>query len=221
MYSMIYADQNSTFEEHKWMVVWLIDWFKKNEQKIDPMKYLIVGLGNIGSEYDHTRHNIGFDIVDHMAQSHDAVWKTSTLGDVCKIKHKGRTLLLLKPSTYMNRSGKAVNYWMQKEKINLDKVLVLVDDLNLDFGKIRMRKKGSDGGHNGLKDINQTLGSNYARLRVGIGDQFNKGRQIDYVLGKWTAEEQKSLGAIIEKCSNASLSFAAIGAQFTMNEYNN
>lgn len=201
--------------------MWLFDWFKKKEEKIDPMKYMIVGLGNIGNEYDQTRHNIGFEIVDHMAQTKNATWKTDTLGDVCKIKHKGRTLVLLKPSTYMNRSGKAVNYWMQKEKINIDKVLVLVDDLNLDFGKLRLRAKGSDGGHNGLKDINQTLGSNYARLRVGIGDLFNKGRQIDYVLGKWNSEEQKSLPEILEKCSNASLSFAAIGVQFTMNEFNN
>lgn len=201
--------------------MWLLDWFKKKEISIDHMKYLIVGLGNMGAEYDFTRHNIGFEIVDHIAKVNNATWKNDTLGDICKIKHKGRSLILLKPSTYMNRSGKAVNYWLQKEKILAENLLVLVDDLNIDFGKIRLRGNGSDGGHNGLKDINQTIGSNYARLRVGIGDNFNKGRQINYVLGKWSKEEEKSLGAIVEKCGEAALSFSAIGIQYTMNQFNN
>jgi len=163
---------------------------KKEEEKeelIDPtMKYLFIGLGNMHPDYEDTRHNVGFEVVDVLAKGNGAKWKNDTLGDTTVIKHKGRQIHLLKPSTYMNRSGKAVNYWMTKHKIKIENILVIVDDLNLDFGKIRMRSKGAAGGHNGLKDIEQVLGtSKYPRLKVGIGDDFKKGRQVDFVLGKW------------------------------------
>lgn len=200
--------------------MWLLNWFRKEEETPDEMKYLVVGLGNIGDEYANTRHNIGFDIVDEIAKDKAANWKVEKLGSVATVKHRGRTLILLKPSTYMNRSGKALQYWMQKEKIKLENVLVVVDDLNIDFGKIRIRGKGSDGGHNGLKDINQVIGTNYARIRVGIGDAFKKGQQIDFVLGKWSTDEKKMLGEIIKHCADASLSYAAIGLAHTMNKYN-
>ena len=184
------------------------------------MKYLIVGLGNIGAEYDLTRHNIGFEVLDHLARRQEAIFKSEQLGDIATIKHRGRQIVLLKPSTYMNRSGKAVNYWMQKEKVSIDRLLVITDDLNLDYGTLRLRGKGSDGGHNGLKDINQIIGANYARLRVGIGDHFNKGRQVDYVLGKWTKEESKLLPDILKVCADACLSFCFHGIEQTMSTYN-
>jgi len=185
------------------------------------MKYLIVGLGNIGSEYKNTRHNIGFDVVDKIAEKYDSKWKTDTLGDVANIKHKGRAITLLKPSTYMNRSGKAVNYWMQKLKVSQEQVLVIVDDLHIDFAKLRLRSKGSDGGHNGLKDIQQELGNNkYPRLKVGIGKDFHSGEQVKYVLGKWTTEQAEKLPKLLEKASEACLSFATIGMKFTMEKYN-
>jgi len=185
------------------------------------MKYLIVGLGNMGVKYDDTRHNIGFDVVDALAKDLDAEWKNGQLGDIARGKHKGRTLLLLKPSTYMNLSGKSVRYWMQKEKINKENLLVIMDDLNLEFGKQRLRGKGSDGGHNGLKDINRmTGGNNYARLRFGIGDNFSKGRQVDFVLGKWSSEERDKLPDLIKYAVDTAKSFAAIGLNFTMNTFN-
>jgi len=203
----------------------MLDWwkklFKKEEIEADPMKYLIVGLGNVGSEYDDTRHNIGFDIVDKLAKDAAAEWKAENLGSVATVKHKGRTLILLKPSTYMNRSGKSVRYWMQKHKIEKSNILVIVDDLNLPFGKQRLRGKGSDGGHNGLKDIDaMTGGNNYARLRVGIGSDFSKGKQINFVLGKWTEEEQGTLAEIIDYAAGTAKSFAAIGLNHTMNNRN-
>jgi len=205
------------------MLEWLRKLFAFNTTKEieDPMKYLVVGLGNIGSEYDGTRHNIGFDVLDHLAEKHDGKWKTDTLGTVCEIKHKGRTLCLLKPSTYMNRSGKAINYWMTKKKIKRDKLLVVVDDLHMDLGKLRLRGKGSDGGHNGLKDIQQVLGgTNYPRLKFGIGNNFHSGQQVDFVLGKWKSEEKELVQKQIEKAANAILSFAAIGIKFTMEKFN-
>lgn len=187
----------------------------------EEMKYLIVGLGNIGSEYDDTRHNIGFDVVDYLAEHYDGKWKTDTLGDVATIKHKGRSFTLLKPSTYMNRSGKSVNHWMQKLKIQKDNILVIVDDLHLDYGKMRLRGKGSDGGHNGLKDIQQVLGgSNYPRLRFGIGKDFHAGEQVKYVLGKWTPGQQSELPKHLKKAADATLSFATIGMKFTMEKFN-
>lgn len=192
-----------------------------DEQIDSSMKYLVVGLGNIGREYDNTRHNIGFDVVDALAEEKEASWKTDTLGDVATIKHKGRSITLLKPSTYMNRSGKATNYWMQKLKIDRNNLLVIVDDLHIDFGKLRLRAKGSDGGHNGLKDIQQVLGgSNYTRLRFGIGKDFHSGEQVKYVLGKWTPEQQEDLPKYIKKAADACLSFATIGMKFTMEKYN-
>ena len=185
------------------------------------MKYLIVGLGNMGPDYDNTRHNVGFEVVDYLAKAFDASFKHEQLGDVAKVKHKGRTFILLKPSTYMNRSGKAVRYWLQKEKIQKQNLLVVLDDLNLPFGKQRLRGKGSDGGHNGLKDIDQMNGgNNYARLRVGIGNNFSKGRQVNYVLGEWTSEEQDQLPEILKTASETIKSFGTIGLNHTMNQFN-
>ncbi len=201
--------------------MWLFNLFRKKE-KVDPeMKFLITGLGNIGSEYENTRHNIGFDIVNHLASMKDATFKAGTQGSIAKIKHKGRTLVLLKPSTYMNRSGKAIRYWLQKEKIKSENLLVIVDDLNIEFGRTRLRGKGSDGGHNGLKDIIQMIGSNFARLRMGIGDDFRKGQQVDYVLGKWSAEQKELLPGLIKRGGNIALSFVSIGLGHTMTKYNN
>ena len=203
---------------------WLRSFFSHDqppvEEVIHPdMKYLIVGLGNIGDEYDGTRHNIGFDIVDQMASAKSATFQHKSMGALTTIKHKGRTLFLLKPSTYMNRSGKAISYWMQKEKIKADKLLVIVDDLNLEFGKLRLRDKGSDGGHNGLKDINQTIGQKYARLRVGIGNEYHKGQQVNFVLGKWSPEEKTDLPELMKKSVDIAQSFAAIGISHTKNQF--
>ena len=187
----------------------------------DPMKYLVVGLGNMHPDYDDTRHNVGFDVVDVMAEEAGVPWKLSQLGATAQVKHKGRTLVLLKPSTYMNRSGKSVNYWMQKEKIPIERMIIAVDEIHLPLGTLRMRGKGSDGGHNGLKDIQQHLGGNkYPRLRIGIGNEFHSGQQVDWVLGKWTSEERDKLPDILKKAGNAIKSFAAIGLGHTMSQYN-
>lgn len=194
---------------------------KKERKKPDPMKYLIVGLGNMGPDYDGTRHNVGFDVVDYLAEKLNVKFKNDMLGDLAEIKHKGRTLVLLKPSTYMNRSGKAVNYWLQKKKIKNSNLLIILDDLNLPFGRIKIKPKGKNGGHNGLKDIDQMLGGNlYARLRIGIGNDFHSGQQVNYVLGNWNKEEENALPEILKKSGDAALSFAAIGVNFTMNEFN-
>ncbi|MEM9824660.1 MAG: aminoacyl-tRNA hydrolase [Bacteroidota bacterium] len=185
------------------------------------MKYLIVGLGNMGADYDQTRHNIGFEVVDALAKSFDTSFEDDHLGDLAEFRFKGRTFVLLKPSTYMNRSGKAIRYWLQKKKINKENLLVVLDDKNLPFGSQRLRGKGSDGGHNGLKDIDQMLGGNkYARLRVGIGNDFPKGRQVDFVLGKWTDEEYEKLPKIIEQAGATIKSFASIGLARSMNQFN-
>lgn len=194
---------------------------EKDKSEPDPMKYLIVGLGNMGADYDGTRHNIGFEVVDYMAKAAEVSFAPDQLGDVARFRHRGRTFVLLKPSTYMNRSGKAVRYWLQKEKIDKENLLVILDDLNLPFGKQRLRGKGSDGGHNGLKDIDQlTGGNNYARLRLGIGDDFHKGQQVDYVLGEWSEEEKKQLPEIIGYAAETVKSFGAIGLARTMNDFN-
>jgi peptidyl-tRNA hydrolase, PTH1 family len=185
------------------------------------MKYLIIGLGNIGAEYENTRHNIGFDIVDEIAKSLDGKWESDTLAFLCEVKHKGRTITLIKPTTYMNLSGKAVNYWMNKLKIEKENILVVLDDLNLDFGVLRMRDKGSDGGHNGLKNIDAICGgNNYPRLRVGIGSKFHKGHQVNFVLGKWKGKEAEDVTHVINESAAACLSFASVGIKHTMNAYN-
>lgn len=185
------------------------------------MKYLIVGLGNMGPDYEGTRHNVGFEVVDELAKMAEVEFKNDQLGDIARFRHKSRTYVLLKPSTYMNRSGKAVRYWLQKEKIDKDRLLVIVDDLNLPFGKQRLRGKGSAGGHNGLKDIDQLTGGNdYARLRIGIGDEFHKGQQVDYVLGKWSKKEKEQLPEIIKQAAETAKSFGVIGLARTMNEFN-
>ena len=157
-------------------------------------KFLIVGLGNIGEKYHNTRHNIGFKILDDIASREDITFESQKLGSIATFRFKGRTFILLKPSTYMNLSGKAVNYWLTKENISIENLLVICDDLNLDFGAIRLKAKGSDGGHNGLKDINAVLNTQqYARFRFGVGADFSKGKQVDYVLGEWDEEENKLL----------------------------
>ena len=204
------------------MLNWLNRFFQKSVNQIpDPMKYLIVGLGNMGAEYDNTRHNIGFEVVDALAREFDVSFKNDTLGDLAEFKFKGRTFILLKPSTYMNRSGKAVRHWMTKHKINKENLLVVMDDLNLPFGKQRIRPKGKDGGHNGLKDIDQmTGGNNYARLRLGIGNDFFKGQQVNFVLGKWSDEEADKLPEILKTASETVKAFATIGMQHTMSQFN-
>ena len=185
------------------------------------MKYLIAGLGNIGAEYKNTRHNIGFQILDALAGASNISFNDKRYGFVAEYKFKARTFILLKPTTYMNLSGRAVAYWLQKESIELSNLLVLVDDLALPFGTIRVRAKGGAGGHNGLENINQVLGRNdYTRLRFGIGDNFHKGFQVDYVLGDWSKEEEKELPAKIDTCIEIIQSFATIGTERTMNFFN-
>ena len=185
------------------------------------MKYLITGLGNIGYEYEHTRHNIGFEVVDQICSALGGTWRQDTHGDLAEVKHKGRTLILLKPNTYMNLSGKAVRYWLQKEKIDLENLLVICDDLNLPFGKIRMRPSGSDGGHNGLKSIQELIASTeYPRMRMGIGSDFSKGKQVNFVLGKWTEDEKAELPHILERADEATRTFATIGLARAMNLFN-
>lgn len=184
-------------------------------------KYLIVGLGNIGPEYQDTRHNIGFSVLDAFAKASNAVFETKRYGAVCEVKLKGRSLVLLEPDTFMNLSGKAVSYWMQKEKIALEDLLVVVDDLALPFGSVRLRGQGSDGGHNGLKSINALLGTTaYARLRFGIGNHFSKGGQIDYVLGRWEDGEAEQLPALLERGGEIITSFVLQGIVRTMNGFN-
>ncbi len=200
-------------------------WFKAkshNQDQTERMKkYLIVGLGNIGAEYVNTRHNIGFKAVDFMANEAGVTFETVKLGALTEIKVKNKILLLLKPNTYMNLSGKAVQYWMDKEKIAKENILIITDDLNLPFGSIRIKAKGSDGGHNGLKNIQLILNtSEYPRLRFGISDQFKKGQQVDYVLGDWSDEETTALKERLEVVSKAVKEFALAGLNNAMNNYN-
>jgi len=186
------------------------------------VKYLVVGLGNVGSKYENTRHNIGFKVADALAERSATSFSEERYGAMVPFKHRGRTIILLKPNTFMNLSGKAVNYWLQKEKIPVEKLLVVTDDLALPFGKQRLRLKGSDGGHNGLKSINSIIGrQDYARLRVGIGNEFNKGGQVDYVLGEWNSEEVNMLAQRINVAMDTCLSFASIGGSQTMTKFNN
>ncbi len=186
------------------------------------MKYLIVGLGNIGDEYQNTRHNIGFNMLDAFAKASNVVFNDNKrYGSIAEASLKGRQLILLKPSTYMNLSGNAVRYWMQQEKIPLENTLVLVDDIALPFGELRMKPKGSDAGHNGLKNIAATLGTeNYARLRFGIGNEYSKGGQIDYVLGHFPEEEMKLMDERLNVACDMIKSFILAGIQITMNQFN-
>ena len=185
------------------------------------MKYLIVGLGNPGSKYENTRHNIGFRVVEAFAKEREATFSVEKLAEVAHAKFKGRNIILIKPTTFMNLSGKAVNYWMQQEKISKENVLVITDDIALPFGKLRMKGKGSDGGHNGLKDIQAVLNTNvYARLRFGIGNEFYPGQQSDYVLGEWSKEEDAALGERISVATEFIKGFTSIGLQLTMTNWN-
>ncbi|MFC4178433.1 aminoacyl-tRNA hydrolase [Flavobacterium gossypii] len=202
---------------------WIFNIFKKEHKtNSDPMKkFLIVGLGNIGAEYVNTRHNIGFKAVDHLARKEGLDFQTVKLGAMAEYKLKGRTIFLLKPNTYMNLSGKAVKYWMDKENIPASNILVITDDLNLAFGTVRIKPKGSDGGHNGLKSIQQTLNSSdYPRFRFGISDEFKKGKQVDYVLGEWNEEEKAKLTERLDLAAEIIQSFALSGLDNTMNSFN-
>ena len=194
----------------------------KKETKEDLMKkFLIVGLGNIGEKYENTRHNIGFKILDELANEHTATFETDKLGDIATFRFKGRTFILLKPSTYMNLSGKAVKYWMTKEKITIDNILVITDDLNIDFGTIRLKAKGSDGGHNGLKDIQEKLNTTkYPRFRFGVGANYSKGQQVDFVLSEWSKEETSQLIERLPVAAKLVTSFGTAGLNNTMSEFN-
>lgn len=191
---------------------------EKNHQQ---MNFLIVGLGNIGSEYAQTRHNIGFRVLDALAKASNLVFEDKRYGAVTTLKVKNQTLTLLKPSTYMNLSGNAVRYWMNEKKIPLENILVVVDDLSLPFGQLRMRPGGSEAGHNGLKHISSVLGTQqYARLRFGIGNDFPRGEQVDFVLGEFTDEDLKTMDERLELAGEMVKSFALSGIQFTMNHFN-
>ena len=185
-------------------------------------KFLVVGLGNIGEEYRGTRHNIGFEILDFLAEKEEFQFSADRLGDVGQFKHKGRTAICLKPSTYMNLSGKAVLYWLQKENIPIENLLILTDDLNLPFGSLRLKTKGSDGGHNGLKDIQKMLNTGtYPRLRFGVGSDYSRGQQVDFVLGRWNEEETEALPERLNRCYELIRSFLFAGPKNTMNNFNN
>jgi len=185
------------------------------------MNYLVVGLGNIGPEYAGTRHNVGFTVLDALVKASNASFTTLRYGSMAEVRIRGKQVYLLKPSTYMNLSGKAVNYWMKEERIPLENLLIVVDDLALPFGTIRLRKQGSDGGHNGLKSIFQALQSvEYARLRVGIGNNFGNGQQVDYVLGEWDDEDLKELPSVVDRCIEAIRNFVLVGVDRAMNSSN-
>ena len=205
----------------------VLNWiFRKNNKPLNEgdtamKKFLIVGLGNIGEKYANTRHNIGFKILDYFAIKEDVTFETVKLGDKAAFKLKGRTFIFLKPSTFMNLSGKAVKYWLEKEKIPLENLLIVTDDLNLPFGSIRLKIKGSDGGHNGLKDIQDKLNTTkYNRFRFGISDTFGHGRQVDYVLGEWAAEEISKLDERLDKSVDLIKSFGLSGVNNSMNSFN-
>ena len=185
------------------------------------MKYLIIGLGNPGEKYENSRHNIGFKVLDKLASLSNISFSTDKLADVALLKHKGRQLVLLKPNTFMNLSGKAVNYWLQKHKVDIKNLLVVADDISLDFGTLRLREKGSDGGHNGLKDIISVLqSSTFPRIKFGIGAEFPIGRQSDYVLGEWNEAELENLEQKIEYSIQMIKAFCTLGISRTMNDYN-
>lgn len=203
--------------------MWLFDWLwhKKQEPHDDSMKYLIVGLGNIGDEYAGTRHNIGFRVVDAFAQKQGVDWVDKRYGSIARTRVKNAELTLLKPSTYMNLSGQAVRYWAQQEKIPVERILVIVDDLSLPTGKIRMRGSGSDGGHNGLKSIASCMMTqNYARIKFGIGNDFPKGTQVDFVLGQFSDEDNRLVDEKLDYVGEMIKSFCLQGLDRTMNQYN-
>ncbi len=185
------------------------------------MKYLIVGLGNIGAEYSGTRHNVGFSVLDALAERFDVNFKQERYAYKAKFSYAGKSFVLIKPTTFVNLSGKAVRYWLQKEKIPLSQFLVVHDDIAFDFGVMKLKPKGSAGGHNGLSNIENVLQTaNYAKLRFGIGNNFSFGHQVDYVLGKWTKEEQQKLPELLKKASDIILNFGKIGLERTMNLFN-
>jgi PTH1 family peptidyl-tRNA hydrolase len=195
---------------------------RRKDKNPETLKYLIAGLGNIGEEYSGTRHNIGFMILDALAAASGMQFKDGRFAFTTSFKHKSRIFFLIKPSTYMNRSGRAVHYWLKKEKIPLERMLIVLDDIALPFGTIRLRPYGGDGGHNGLIHINQILStSHYARLRFGIGSEFSPGGQVDYVLGAWARQEKEKLEDRIRLACDSILSFGCIGIERTMNEFNN
>lgn len=206
----------------------MIGWLRKligkdQEQKEEQneMKYIVAGLGNVGEEYEGTRHNTGFMVVDRLAKSAEARWELSRHAYRTEIKLKGRTIILLKPTTYMNLSGKAIKYWLMQEKVELSRLLVVVDDIALPLGELRMKKQGSGGGHNGLKNIEEMLGSNaYCRLRVGVGNDFARGRQIDYVLGQYSEGELAELSQHLDEAAEMVKAFVLEGADRAMNKFN-
>lgn len=199
---------------------------KSVENTVDDMKYLIVGLGNVGAEYEGTRHNVGFMVLDEMvrearAENVNAVWSLERRAYRTELRVKGRTLVLIKPTTYMNLSGEAVRYWLQQERVAVENLLVVVDDIALPLGVLRMKKQGSAGSHNGLGNIEQLLGrTDYARLRIGVGSNFSRGRQVDYVLGQFGADERAELDPKIVRAAEAVRCFATQGADRAMNMYN-
>jgi PTH1 family peptidyl-tRNA hydrolase len=195
--------------------------FKKKPPSPDMKKFLIVGLGNIGLEYDNTRHNVGFKILDHVAEKNKALWEVKKLASYSSFKKKGKKFVMIKPNTFMNRSGKSVKYWALKEKINIENILIITDDLHLPFGTLRLRGKGSAAGHNGLKDIESELNTpNYARLRFGIGQQNKPFDQVKFVLDKWNGNEEKDITKRIDVCTEIAIAFGLEGLSNTMNKFN-
>ena len=199
---------------------WL-NFFGCKKNNLEMKKFLIVGIGNIGKEYDNTRHNVGFQILDYISKEYQQDFEIVKYGQISKFRIKGKSVILLKPSTYVNLSGKAVGYWLKKEKIGINNLLVISDDLNLDFGKIRIKTKGTDGGHNGLKDISSVLGTNdYSRFRFGIGGNFPKGSQSDYVLSKWNNDEKSEFISLETHFIELFKSYLFEGIDITMNKFN-
>ena len=195
--------------------------FKKKTPSLDMKKYLIVGLGNIGLEYENTRHNIGFQILDHLAEKNKVLWETKKLASLSIIKKKGKKFIFIKPTTFMNRSGKAVRYWALQEKVNIENILIVTDDLHLPFGTLRLKGKGSPAGHNGLKDVESELNTpNYARLRFGIGQEKKPFDQVKFVLDNWNTSEQKHIKERIELCNEIIINFVLEGLNSTMNRFN-
>ena len=199
----------------------MLFWPFKRSQQQSMNTFLIVGLGNIGIDYKNTRHNIGFTVLDALSTQVNVSFSTLRYGNLAEMSHEGKKIFLLKPSTLMNRSGQAVRYWAKQKKMNPQNILVITDDVHLDFGYLRLREQGSDGGHNGLRDIQEKLGSTkYPRLRIGVGSNFSKGRQADYVLSTWKPDEQNKLPLIVDQAAKAVIHFAAQGLEQTMNLYN-